>query len=626
MLKRNQFFYQRMYLLYKKTPFWLITKNMKIYTFLLFTLFSGHLFSQNNFEYERTWGTYFGANGGTPEGIFANKGILFDSQRNMHMRGHVSNTFSYGAAYFNQFLIGGGNPYNSQQQGYNLFEAKISSMGVLSYYGYHNSLNNFLLENIDSQDNKYYILHSTAPAILPTAGVYLTNDPQPSSTMKTILVKYSPSGTLLWASYLPTSNRAINIEFDEADNLYISGRTTINNNVSTAGVLQENFDLVLSSSGDPTPNDYLLKLSPSGQRIWGTYTPFGIGPAMKYYNGSLYIISGKNINPALNTTATPGAYQTSVTASSITKMNATNGTREWGTYYGPSESVNYFSLADIAVNETGIYITGTDYNYDNASFFGTPTSYKQYVTGGSDIFLSKFSLSGDREWSTYFGSSAEDMNEFDKVIAVNGNDIYITGNTIGSGSNIATTGSYQAAPQQNNSNSVNLYFAKFNSSGNLVWSSYYGGTSDFPTFVVPINVAFKDNSLYLFGSTNSNTGYSTEGSWMPVRNPANTIGLTSFIARFDNKSLGTSENAALSDLVLFDNPNNGNFSLRGKDLTKAECSMKIYDMAGRMITAQKLSNAYSQHFNMQNILKKGNYIIEISASRQSLKTFKMTVR
>ena len=52
------------------------------------------------------------------------------------------------------------------------------------------------------------------------------------------------------------------------------------------------------------------------------------------------------------------------------------------------------------------------------------------------------------------------MNDFDKVIALNGNDIYITGNTYGVGNNIATAGAYQTAPETNASNSIN-YYLKF---------------------------------------------------------------------------------------------------------------------------------------------------------------------
>lgn len=220
------------------------------------------------------------------------------------------------------------------------------------------------------------------------------------------------------------------------------------------------------------------------------------------------------------------------------------------------------------------------------------------------------------------------MNDFDKVIALNGNDIYITGSTYGVGNNIATAGAYQTAPETNASNSINFYFAKFNSSGNLIWCSYYGGTSSYPGILVPLNVAFDNNSLFLFGSTNSNTGYTTEGAWMPQRNPSNTPFTTAFIARFDNKHMmGTSEADAAKDLVLYDNPNNGNFSITGSILQKENCILTVFDTAGRNIFQQKLSKNKTQEFNLQRYLASSNYLVEVKRQDGSkLKVFKMVVK
>lgn len=599
----------------------------KFFIFISVSL-SLFLFSQSPFEYERTWGTYFGANGGYAVGIHISKGLMFDSQDNFYLRGSVETYQNLPDSYFNQFLLGGGNAYNASQGGVVNFETGISTLGIPFFYGYIQSLSSSRsrLEGIDSQDNRYYIVLGSSPSVQATAGAYLSSDPDPSSAYKVLLAKYSSAGNLLWVTYLPSKQEPVNVEVDSNDQVYVSAYTTLSQNVATAGTLQENYDLHYDGAGNIVPNGYLLKLSSSGQRVWGTYTPFGNSVAMQYYNGALYMVGGPNTNPALNTIATPGAYQSSLASASITKINAANGLREWGTFYGPLPSSGFASINSLAVNETGLYIAGTDYNYDGASFFGTPGSYKQYVTGGSDLFLSKFSLSGSREWSTYFGSSAEDMNEFDKVIALNGTDVYITGNTYGAGSNIATPGSYQPNPESNTNTSTNLYFAKFTSSGSLSWASYYGGTASSISLVIPINVSFRNNTLYLYGATNSNNGYATEGAFMPQRNPSNTNALTSFTAKFNNKNtMGTGEADLAKDLYLFDNPNHGNFALQGNVFTKKNCILKIYDSAGRLVTTTKLSKQSRQYFEMQSILQKGIYLMEVSENKSLLKTFKMIV-
>lgn len=596
-------------------------------TFIFFAVILSSLFHTQNFEHERSWGTYFGATGGQIAGVYVNKGVLFDSQQKLHIRGGMWNMQNNSSTYFNQFLLGGGTSYLSSTQPGTLytFETRISALGTPSYYGYDTSLDSALLEKIDHLDNKYYIIFGTSLSVQASSGVYLSADPQPSSAYKVLLVKYSPAGSLLWSTYLPSDQRNINLEIDDANNVYVSGTTKMSQNVATSGVFEEDYDIFYDGAGNLVRNGYLLKLSPNGQRIWGTYMHSDASSSMQYFNGSLYMLAGGNTNPSLTTMATPGAFQASPSSASITKMDATNGARQWGTYYGPSSS-GFATFTSLAVNESGLYVAGTDYNYDGSSFFGTPSSYKQFVTGDSDIFLSKFSLAGNREWSTYFGSSASDMNEFDQVIALNGGDVYITGNTYGSGSNIATPGSYQPTPEFNTPTSYNFYFAKFSSSGVLSWCSYYGGSPSNSGIVIPINVAFSNNVLYLYGSTNSNNGYTTEGAFMPVRNPANTNGLTCFIARFDNKNLGTTESDVAKDLVLFDNPNNGNFSLQGTVLTKNNCNMTVYDLAGRLITQRKLSNQHKQYFEMQHLLQKGNYMIKVSDGVTTLKTFKMIVK
>lgn len=192
---------------------------------------------------------------------------------------------------------------------------------------------------------------------------------------------------------------------------------------------------------------------------------------------------------------------------------------------------------------------------------------------------------------------------------------------------VATSGSYQPTPESNNPTSYNLYFAKFHSSGSLSWCSYYGGSSSYASILIPINIAFDNNSLFLFGSTNSNNGFSTEGAWMFTRNPSNTNDLTSFIAKFNLKdNLGVTKAPIQKDLFLYNNPNNGNFTLQGSLLTKKKLSMKLYDTAGRVINTKKLNNEFKQNFDLQGSLQNGNYIVEISENNTMIKTFKMTVK
>ncbi|MCD1115450.1 T9SS type A sorting domain-containing protein [Chryseobacterium turcicum] len=601
---------------------------LKITSILLFTISLNSVSAQ---EYERIWGTYFGPAGSDITGDYAPQGIILDSQKNMHLKGDVFSNSQYTASYYNQFVIaGGGNYYTSTNQINNGFSTRITPTGAVDYFGYHayhaTAFNQDLelLMAIDNQDNKVYrYLGASTSTINPTTGTWLQSNPQTS--LKQMLVKKSPNGSILWATYLPDDTFYANVITDSAGNIYITG-STIQQNISTPGVFQEDFD-VIYSQGNIQRNYYLTKLNSNGELIWSTYFPTGI-ISMKYYDGALYMITTTNTNQSLNTIATTGAFQTNTSTFSITKINAHNGQRVWGTYYGPSIGTSLSFLYDLSVNETGIYIAGTDYNWNNSHFFATQNAYKTQVTGGSDLFLSKFSHNGNRVWSTYFGGNGDDLNIFDKVIDLNGHEIFISGITMGSTDNIATPGSYQSAPQSLASNMTNNFFAKFNSSGNLDWCSYYGGSSTNTPYLKSINVKYDNNSLFLFGNTNSNVGYTTEGAFMPYRNPSTTTENTGYIARLNNKNeLSLEESNTKKDLILYNNPNNGKFSISGSILHNESCSIAIYDMSGKLIVKTNLDRKKEHQFDLQSLLTSGNYLVQVNNQKgEKLQVFKMTVK
>ena len=94
---------------------------------------------------------------------------------------------------------------------------------------------------------------------------------------------------------------------------------------TTPGVFQENFDFM----GQPNapPNPFLVKLNSNGQLIWSTYLRAQITD-MAYHNGALYLVTGRNANPSLNTLATSGSFQSTISDFAITKMNTSTGQRE----------------------------------------------------------------------------------------------------------------------------------------------------------------------------------------------------------------------------------------------------------------------------------------------------------
>ncbi len=145
----------------------------------------------------------------------------------------------------------------------------------------------------------------------------------------------------------------------------------------------------------------------------------------------------------------------------LAKYNAF-GVKLWATYYGNTGTDKGLSVATDASNN--IYLAGS-----TTSSTGIASGGFQNTLGGlSDGFIVKFNSSGSRIWSTYFGGTGDDgINS----IAVNNSGHIIIGGTTSSSTAIAS-GGYKLTYSGSN----DCFVAKFDLSGSLIWSTYYGGS------------------------------------------------------------------------------------------------------------------------------------------------------
>lgn len=596
-------------------------KNLVFYFLFLPVL----LFSQ---EYERSWGTYIGPAGSVFASSAGNDNLVLGGG-NIHMFSQIITNSSYTVSYYSQFTTTG--PAYNMSEFSNFYSSSVMPNGSLITASYHDQ-DEFSNPNsfFDSAGNRYALTFSQAGLTMASTPGTWFSAPD-NDVNKRLLSKYDPIGNLLWQSYLPYDSGNNTFATDEFGNIYIAGNTDKQAGITTVGVLQENYEIVYGSNNTVLANSYIAKLNPSGQVMWATYFPALFIYKLNYYAGNLYVLSSRDLNPSGSTMATQGSFQTAKAESSITKMNAQNGTRIWGTYYGPTDTGVMQLPSGMITNSSGVYLIGDIYDFsgNNNSYFGTPGSFQPVASGYEDIYLSKFDHNGSRLWSTYFGSPGSELSGF------GGNPIDFLGNNLivtlvqfsNQSTNLATPGSYiDAPPTVSGPNGFyNIMFAKFNENGGREWSSYYGGASN-NSLNPTIGVAVKDiNTFYLYGSTSASTGISTEGAIQPTTLPNQRTG---FLARFNLKTaMSTSETDLTKDLVLYDNPNNGDFSISGSVFQKFSCEMNIYDTAARKVYRQKLSKNKKQFFGLAKYLSKGNYLVEVSKSgAEKLKTFKMIVK
>ncbi len=256
--------------------------------------------------------------------------------------------------------------------------------------------------------------------------------------------------------------------------------------------------------------------------VWGTYfgadgTDECIGQGITTDAAGNVLITG--VTTSRSDIASPGAFQANYGGGGedafITKFSS-NGNRLWSTYSGGDASDNGTGIVtDISGN---VYVTGYTYSTSGISSSG---AFQRSLDGTVDAFLAKFTSSGIRIWSTYFGGSGYDEG-YGIALDAKGN-VYITGET-GSNNGIAISGAYQTTY---GGGTFDAFLAKFSSNGRLSWATYYGGSGA----DIAHGVSTDDSgNAYIAGFTTSGNGIASSGAWLTKFSNNS----SAFLAKFDS--------------------------------------------------------------------------------------------
>ena len=334
------------------------------------------------------------------------------------------------------------------------------------------------------------------------------------------LTKFDTDGNRIWATYIGGTGYEFPIGLDvDNQGVYISGVSSSPTGIATTGSHQD------SMMG--FYDGFIVKFNHSGTRLWGTYYGGSSGDEIKGSkangNSGLYV-TGRTNSP--NNIATTGAYQDSLANSTdafLSYFNR-NGVLIWGTYFGGTGTDH---AEDVALGSSGVLICG--YTQSQSGISTTGSHQPTFSGGNSDGFLTKFSNTGSRLWSTYYGGSGNDQSTSAAVDP--SNNIYLIGMT-NSTNNIATSSAFQTSF---GGGTQDVYLAKFNSSGTRNWSTYYGGNSYDLSFCVDLDGAA---NVYIMGYTNSTNNIATVNGYQTNLGG----GADDFISRFDtsgNLKFGT---------------------------------------------------------------------------------------
>jgi gliding motility-associated-like protein len=275
-----------------------------------------------------------------------------------------------------------------------------------------------------------------------------------------------------------------------------------------------------------------LIIDPTPDLVWGTYYGGSLNDISysiaKDAAGNIFIGGATNNDNAI---ATTGAYQTQMLGYDdgfIAKFTS-DGRLLWATYYGGSNYENIYSIAVDKNND--LIVAGSTFSPDNMATPGAYQTVKTSPTWGTSAFIAKFGTDGMRKWGTYFGGEGVEAGY--AVTVDNGNNILLTGSTT-SFTGIATNGAYQTAHLDtvNVSSLVSdAYLVKFDSNGNRIWGTYFGGIGQDAGYGITTD---KQDNIIITGLTYSNTGIATNGAAQPAIGSVAPQGGDGFVAKFNN--------------------------------------------------------------------------------------------
>ncbi len=295
---------------------------------------------------------------------------------------------------------------------------------------------------------------------------------------------------LLWSTYYGGENEdAINsIAKSDDGYIYITGYT--------------HSGLAMAGSGyDNTYNGgaydmWCAKLDTTGNRLWGTFYggsggDYGTGVAVDG-NGNV-CISGFTYSS--NFPTSPDAFQPvfgGLYDAFLVKF-APNGNLVWATLFG-NNNADYGRA--VTTDPSGnIYLAGSAES-PGLGHFG----YQNTISGMSDQLLVKFAPTGQRLWATYYGG---EKNDYARGVTVDmENNIYMTGYTE------STTGIYVNGFDSTYAGKNDCSLVKYNASGNLLWSTYYGGSADENSNGVATDEA---GNVYIAAQTGTTNGLGFNG-------------------------------------------------------------------------------------------------------------------
>lgn len=263
------------------------------------------------------------------------------------------------------------------------------------------------------------------------------------------LAKFSPTGEHLWSKYFGDETDQVGhaTTFDSQGNVVVTGEFHGTMNLGGDDLVSKGFaDL------------FVAKFSPTGEHLWSYRygdDAFQIGRAVAVDGQDNIIVTGN----LWGTTDLGGGDLVSQGSDLFVAKFSSTGEHLWSQHYGDGEA--QFGHAVTVDTQGNIVVAG--------GFYGAMDLGGAVLTSaGRDVYVVKFSPSGEHLWSQRFGGEDD---QFLASAAVDGQD------------NVVLTGYFRSAVNFGGGDLVSagkrdLYVATFSPSGEHQWSKRFGDAED----------------------------------------------------------------------------------------------------------------------------------------------------
>ncbi len=423
----------------------------------------------------------------------------------------------------------------------------------------------------DSFGNVYLVGYFWSDSII-FESITLTNIQGHNGAGDIFIAKYDSTGNILWAKSAGGygNDAAIAVSTDFIGNVYVAG------GFQSSSITFGTTTLTNSDTINQVLYLFIAKYDSAGNVLWakgtgGSYDD-GVSSITTDVFGNLYI--------------TGGFQSDSITFGTITLINSSaNLLNMFLVKYDSTGNVIWAKKAGGDNNTEGTSVSTNVYGniYVCGSFQSHTLNFDSNIltlVGIEDLFLVKYDSTGNVLWAK--GAGGNGGANASSVTVDNLGYVDIAGSFFGSTITIGST-----ILTNDSSGTMDIFLAKYDSSGNVIWSKSSGGIyNDYANSIISDQLG----NIYIAGEFSSpiiNFGI------YPFTNPSNGQDWSIFIAKINN-STGIEEIKAFGGVSVYPNPASSNVIVKSEELRVKSGELRVVDVFGRVINTEVLTKASTE--------------------------------